>query len=303
MKHEFLLKNALNKEQLIKKNTLFKNFSFEVHLSNEIENLSDLKTSETKTELGYLILDTFCDTPIKVIHTPFTKNNHFNIEEKNTKEILQYIIKTSEYVRKKQGYFKDIIVVIHNELSPMKMDQYGILSETIDILKNVSDEYPYVKIAIENTTGAYKIKEMNYFTNLELALLCDRKNIGTCLDTCHLKINKYIDDIMQQNYKNNPTKKIPTIDEFIKIHMEYEKLNLIHFANASDDLNGFGQNLGHGSGFFIDNNDDVNFAKEILSAYDKYGCKCPMTLELIEKDYLNPINVPKTLELLKTIDN
>ena len=60
---------------------------------------------------------TFEKTPIKVIHTPLTKTDNFYIEQKNTQDIFPYIIKTAEYIRKKQGYFYDIIVVVHNQLT------------------------------------------------------------------------------------------------------------------------------------------------------------------------------------------
>ena len=84
--------------------------------------------------------------------------------------------------------------------------------------------------------------------------------------------------------------------------MEFNKLFLIHFANAKDDPNGFCRNLGHGSGFFTDSPEDVNFAKNILLTYDKYKCTCPLTLELTEKDYMEPINLKNTIQLLNLID-
>lgn len=302
MNHNFLLKNSLNKNQLDLKNTLFHNFKYEIHLGKEIESMKDINSMKRMTELGDLILDIFEKTPIKVIHTPLTKTDNFYIEQKNTQDIFPYIVKTAEYIRKQQGYFKEIIVVVHNQLTVNEMDAYNILHSTVQILQSVADKYPNVKIAIENTVYSYNVFDMNYFTNLDLALFCNRNNIGTCLDVCHVKMNQYIDNIMQSYYQNISIEKIPSIYKFIYTHMNFNKLFLIHFANAKNDENGFGKDFGHGAGFFANNIEDVKFAKNILFAYDKYKCTCPLTLELIEEDYMKPINLKNTIQLLNLID-
>lgn len=291
---QFLMKTSVNQDQIHVKDTLFPRHAFEVHLGKEIEKVTDLYSLTAKTELGNLILQTYGDVPIKVVHMPIMKNNNYFIEGVDAKKVLSYVLKTAEYVRTMQGQFEKIIVVVHTKLTTDVMQQYGLLDSTIEILVDNSIQYPNVEIALENTIYDFSSANMNYFTNLDLAKLCQRKNIGTCVDICHLKVSQYMDTIMRKKYEHLSTVSAPKFDECFEQHKDY--LKLIHFANASDSEKGYGRGLGHGSGFGKKDTKEVN---EILSVYQKYGLTCPLTLEIIEKDYLHPYNCIETMEVLR----
>ena len=294
----FLLKNGLNKSQLDVKNSLFPNHAYEIHLSNEIESCKDLQQKQNDTELAQKILKIFSDTPIKVIHTPLYKNHVNFIEEKETKEIFEYIVKTAEVVREKQHLFNHIIVVVHNKLSIQDMQKYGILDNTVKTLKTTAKKYPYIDIAIENTVWNYDTNEMDYYKNVELAAYCNELNIGVCIDTCHILMSQYFDKIVRENYRDLQNNCTPTIEKWLTESNKQVPIKLIHFSNAKNTGNGFGKDLGHGCGFDKRKNEDKIILTEILNTYQKINLTCPLTLELIEKDYMHPKNLPMTMECL-----
>lgn len=73
---------------------------------------------------------------------------------------------------------------------------------------------------------------------------------------------------------------------------------LIHLANVGD--NGYGKN-NHGIGFI--QGKDLDLLYDIMKLYNKYEYNCPITIEVREEDYLNPINYLKTKENLLSISS
>ena len=163
------------------KNSLFPNHSYEVHLGNEIKTCEDFHEKNEETELSKKILNVFENIPLKVIHTPLYKEHPYYIEEIETQEIFEYVVHTAENIREKQNVFENVIVVVHNLISLKTMIQYGILNKVVSLLKAVAEKYPHVEIAIEHGIYAYEIDNTDYYSNIELAEICNKTNIGLCI--------------------------------------------------------------------------------------------------------------------------
>lgn len=229
-------------------------------------------------------LKQYKDYPIKVIHSPIVSGDlDFNLEQINNlnDRILFYnICELAEYFGKLQN--QDILIVIHSEMSLKELKIIGILNLIIPVLDTVLKLFPHIKIAIENTTPAHTkngmLKLSNNFNgeNVELVKYIKDKictdRIGTVLDTCHAMIsNKY----MNSTYPYNTFDINYDLRRFFEINKD--EIFLIHLANAIG--NGDGEN--HGTIF---ENEKECF--NILDLYKEFNYKCPITLEVQEKDYL-----------------
>ena len=117
-----------------------------------------------------------------------------------------------------------------------------------------------------------------------------------------MKMNEYLNQVIRDNYMHLQVQRCPEVDEWISYANNHTSVKLIHYSNSKDLENGYGKGLGHGCVFNKEIPEDVALAKEVLHSYDKNNLKCPLTLELIEKNYLTPSNLPLTLQLLQKID-
>ena len=147
-------------------------------------------------------LEKFIDYPITVIHCPLLW--HFGLSDVNIEsfatndfELLNQVCYIANYFGKLHS--KQIIVVIHSEMSMENMNVIGILKRIESVIQYMLSQYPYIEMAIENVTPLRKVYggEIHLcnnfsFDNVELVAhlrekLCTDR-IGTCLDTCHAMI-------------------------------------------------------------------------------------------------------------------
>lgn len=251
-------------------------------------------------------LEKFHEYPISVVHCPLLGKfglPDVNIENfaTNDFELLNQVCYIANYFGKLQE--KNVIVVIHSEMSMENMHLVGILVKLEMIIQHLLFQYPYIEIAIENVSPLRKVYKSEIhlcnnfsFDNVELVAYLRQKlatdRIGTCLDTCHAMItDRYMKAIYEQ------LEDIPYTDYSLEKYFLKNKnyIKLIHLSDMKG--NGYGRGK-HGISFFPETKDRLEY---ILALYGKYGYQCPVTLEVEETDYLVCESYRKTRELVLDI--
>lgn len=222
--------------------------------------------------------------PAHAIHLPM---NNCNVED-DIAGSLEYVTQLAEHsalIWRKTGHEIDPIVVLHNEQYFDCMDRakrYDIVS----MFSSLLDVYPHVNFVIENTTPFRWLQKMStklssgYFDSpvllanyLRNELETDR--IGTCLDTCHVKIASCL--------MGSVLAMCPEIDMSFSVEQFFEEYRdtckLFHFA--SFDGSGYGD--GHATPY---TESKVEELEREIALYRKLGYGCPVTLEINEKDLL-----------------
>ena len=288
---QILIKCALYEKELFARKQLKEN-NIEIQLFKQFYNEEVSLTEYFNTMIS-------SGLNINIIHTPLMKGEAVEIQDFYKKEMKDIFLKTcklSNMLGKKLN--NNILVIVHcamnYEQDIKDVDEMKVIDDTI---LYALKEYPNISIAIENIipivvsyTGP---QGRNGFLNdncLYVEYFINKygfkDRIGTVLDTCHalttIKLLQYC--------------KIPiTLDQFFDWNKE--NIKLIHLANIGD--NGYGIN-NHGTGFI--EGGDLELLNDIIKLYFKYNYICPITIEVIEEKYSNPINYLKTKEnLLKLL--
>ena len=285
------MKSALSAKELLARKKLSEN-NIEIQL---FKNFYD----EEISLVGYFNTIINSGLNISVIHTPLSAGeaveiNHFHEERKRN-----VFIKTCELSNMLGiSLKKNILVVVHCGMNFKEdINDFNKIKLIDDTLLFTLNKYPNISIAVENIiplmAGPAGIYGRNGFLN-DNCLYVDyfinrygfKDRIGTVLDTCHalttIKLLQYC-------------KIDVTLDQFFDWNKE--NIKLIHLANIGD--NGYGKG-NHGIGFI--EGKDLELLSNIIELYFKYNYNCPITIEVIEKVYSNPVNYMKTKEnLLKII--
>lgn len=286
-----LIKSALKENEFADRKQMREN-----HI--EIQLLKDFY-NETPTLEEYFNTIINSEVNIDIIHTPLVFGEDVEIDNFCNEKEKNIFLKTCELANMvgfKQD--KNILVVVHSSMNFREdMLNQSKIQIIDDVLVNTLKKYKYISIAIENiiplVINGYGINGRNGFLNdncLYVEYFINKygfkERIGTVLDTCHA-----ITTIKLLRYCNINI----TIEQYFDWNKQYIKL--IHLANVGG--NGYGKGE-HGTGFLTD--EDKKVLKEIINLYYKYNYKCPITIEVYEKDYANPINYLGTKEnLLKLI--
>jgi len=288
---EILMKSALSAKELLARKKLSEN-NIEIQL---FKNFYD----EEISLVGYFNTIINSGLNISVIHTPLSAGeaveiNHFHEERKRN-----VFIKTCELSNMLGiSLKKNILVVVHCGMNFKEdINDFNKIKLIDDTLLFTLNKYSNISIAVENIipimASPAGIYGRNGFLN-DNCLYVDyfinrygfKDRIGTVLDTCHA-----LTTIKLLQYCKMPIK----LDQFFDWNKEYIKL--IHLANIGD--NGYGEN-NHGIGFI--DGEDLELLSEIMKLYLKYDYSCPITIEVIEKEYIKPVNYLRTKEnLLKLL--
>ncbi|MBU3182761.1 hypothetical protein [Clostridium psychrophilum] len=249
-------------------------------------------------------LDEYLDTiinsglNISVIHTPLVEGEAVEIDRFYEKRIKNVFYKTCELSNMLGTKLKkNILVIVHCSMS-FKEDikNPNKIKLIDDTLLYALNKYSNISIAIENVTpivtnrtGFYGrggfLNDSCLYVSYFINKYGFKDRIGTVLDTCHalttIKLLQYC-----------------KIDVTLEQYFDWNKQNvkLIHLANIGD--NGYGKD-NHGIGFI--EGDDLVVLNDIMKLYFKYNYSCPITIEVIEKEYINPLNYLKTKENLLEI--
>lgn len=258
--------------------------------------------------LEYYGRELFAAKDIQIVHIPFNQDKEMiNLEwifgHKDI-SILENVFSLAQYC---SGIWNHrVIIVIHSCLAMYDFMQYELLQERmIKELGLLFDKYPQVDIAIENTillefgkAGTFVPRLCNgiYQDTSELVRWMRgyfQDRVGSVLDTCHaMMTEKYLKLLLEMA----EIERIFAHSILENINMEhYFQMNqgickLIHFNNFRG--NGYREN--HGTSF-----EHLEEVKEILTLYEKYQYRCPLTLEIREEDYSDCRNYRKTKKLIE----
>jgi len=287
---KILMKSSLIEKELLARKALNEN-NIEIQLFEEFygEKISLIEYFNTIISSG---LD------ISVIHTPLVNGESVEIDHFYEKRKKSVFLKTCELSNMLGSRLKkNILVIVHCTMSYKEdinnSDKIKLIDDTLLYALN---KYSNISIAIENVIpvvvnhpGIYgrdgflndNCLYVDYFT--EKYGLKDR--IGTVLDTCHALITM---KLLQY------CKKVITLDQFFSWNKS--NIKLIHLANIGG--NGYGKN-NHGTGFI--EGDELQLLNDIIELYFKYNYSCPITIEVSEKEYINPVNYLRTKDNLLKI--
>lgn len=288
---DILLKSSINEKELNYKKTLNKNI--EIQLLNEFLK-SNLSSEEVYERIKKSELD------IKVIHTPLINHEDVDLLDILVQELkYELFLKTcllAEYIADKEDEI--ITVVIHNSDSLETYRKLGLLEKLNNLLKEVTSICPHIKIALENVipittnNGTIKGRTAFLYEGAELSKYLNENGlngkIGTVLDTCHaiisIKFLKYCGQDV-------------SLEDFFKWNKD--EIMLIHLANTKN----FGYLDGEHGCAFSENESDMIKLDEFYKLYLKYNYKCPVTIEVYEKDYCNCKNYIETYKNFMNIIN
>jgi len=287
---KILIKSALDEKELLARKTLNED-NIEIQL---FEGFYDEEISLIE------YLNTIIDSGlnISIIHTPLVDGEAVEIDclyEKRRKNIFFKTCELSNMLGSRLK--KDILVIVHCSMSFKEdINNSNKIKLIDDTLLYAFNKYPNISIAIENVipivTNRTEFYGRGGFLNdncLYVSYFIDKygfkDRIGTVLDTCHaltsIKLLQYC-------------KIDVTLEQFFDWNKGYIKL--IHLANIGD--NGYGEN-NHGTGFM--EGEDLVLLNNIIKLYFNYNYSCPITIEVIEKEYINPVNYLRTKENLLKI--
>lgn len=288
---KILLKSSLNEKELNYKTNLNKNI--------EIQLLDELLKYNLDSEEVYKKIKK-ANLNIEVIHTPLINHEDIDllsiVNEKDKYEMFYKTCILAEYIAEKEN--KEIIVVIHNSNSIESYKELNLLFKIENLLKEILNICPKIKIAIENVIPLIlsnnKAKGKTAFLG-EGAELSNYLNsnglngkIGTVLDICHATITINILKCCGTTI---------SLEDFFKWNKD--EIMLIHLANTK----GSGYLKGeHGCAFSQDKEDLIKL-EEFYKLYLKYKYKCPITIEVYEEYYCNCINYINTYNNFMNIKN
>lgn len=266
----------------------------------EIQLIEELRDNQGKNIRDFLPIEEAEWYDIRAVHCPLIDDKCLLIEDiviDKEFRLFERVCEIANHYGSK--YNRQIIVVIHSESTLDNLYKYELiwtaLKQRIKLLLN---EYPYIKIGIENVTPCVfdidspEIRFANNFGFDNVSIVkCLREElrttrIGTVLDTCHAGITEYytrdIFDAIDKPYYFS-------IKNFFD--MNKDVCFLIHLSWFKDG--GF-KDGDHGIPF---DETTIFIFQTIMEFYKSFGYSCPLTLEVREDDYL----VCENYQKMKTI--
>lgn len=238
--------------------------------------------------------------PITSIHMPIRCVNNTNLESllvKEHRDVFNNVCSLANTIAALRGH--TVLVVIHCEMSYSQLRATGLLQLIAEHLYIVLSKYPNIELGIENLMpmvdaegstclrGGYGNDNVLIARDFRSILRTER--IGTVLDTCHaLGTIRFFEEL---------DKNIGSIPEAAYGLEHYFKNNAkvckeIHLSNAI----GYGiSKESHGQPF---EEKDLDLLHNIINSYKVEGFKCPICIEMQEKDYNDKVNFSTTRDLV-----
>lgn len=194
------------------------------------------------------------------------------------------------YIANRYEELKNATIILHEDMTIKQLIDYDKYDDIIKFVKDLAKQYPQMTFAIENTT---RFSQSDPFYFIKLAKAIDMPNVVVCLDICHAQMimneRKCLNLLDTEEYKNN-----------LKTWLKQGKIKVVHLSQAKPNIEGFGNEKGHGVTFNKDIPEDIELLKEILPRLDE---DCKIVLEVQEDDYLNSVNFTKTKEAVELVLN
>lgn len=287
-------KTGLDTEELKARQSL-------VHDGCEIQLLDDFAANNKPVEDYLAILGEHVND-IKIVHTPLCKNGDLMLEVVNLedlwypkfKRILANTCELADAIGKKSK--QEIGVIIHTgvnmrDLAIHPRFIYSIGLEFDELLARYSSIYFLIENVVLSTNLHQEFKCRNgalpnYVDIIDkLKSICEYPDkFKSVLDICHAissirMMHRWERDISLEDYFDKAKNTI----------------GLIHLAYVEN----LGLNPGeHGIPFIEETKADI---VKVFELYNKYNYKCPITIEIPEKDYTNCINYKRNREMIKDI--
>ena len=239
------------------------------------------------------------------VHVPIISKINIEIEclkDKKTCEMFYMSCELAERFANCTG--KPVLVIMHIGWTMNEFHRNPeILEKTDYILSSVLERSKNIEIGIENIIPIIKRTGFNpesrngyLFDNVDYAkYFCSKyktNRVGTVLDTCHALTTIRFFNLLKEHGMRGVDF---TLDDYFKNNSELIKL--IHLANVK----GLGyEPFTHGI-TFTDNYSDMQLLRTIIDLYFKHSYSCPVTIEVIEKDYDNALNFSQTLSNINRI--
>ncbi len=250
------------------------------------------------------VLSEYNGYPISVVHAPIIPGHGDTTIERLVDDtdyaLVDGVFRIANYFGQLQS--KIITIVFHTETYPELVKDLGNLwGNLCKVIDSMLNNYPYVKLAIENVSplrGIGKDAELHLANNFafdnvdfaeQLRSTLGTTRIGTCLDTCHAFLTeKYIGGLYDLVADR------PKPDYSIKKYYERNQsvLFLMHVSNIFGSGYGAGR---HGVSFTDETYDKL---VQIITLHDVFVPNVPITLEVEESDFLNPIGYRETARLI-----
>lgn len=267
---------------------------FEFQLLNEFPNPQS-NSFDISSIKPFLAFNTY------VIHAPLEKKERglSDIEVLCTSAlpVLEYCFQICQMFAETQR--RNIILVVHSNMNLERLKSLKLYREIEIVLHILFERYKNVILGIENVSpfnfsDGRLILNNNHFTdNVELVKKLKRDigtdRIGSVFDTCHSMITqKYITPFYFYFSNQGLSRPDFSISKYMELYKD--TCILIHLAS----MEGNGYSKGHGTPFKEEDKKLIEF----VDSYKKFRYKCPITLEVREDDYFNPINYLSEREAL-----
>jgi len=237
---------------------------------------------------------------VVVVHTPIRQE--YNLEGLNTSEGKYIINKTCELANK-MGEIQggSVHVVVHAEHNLRQLQDYGMIREIDNEIRNILENYKFITLNIENLTmvgynqGNFVLRNTHQFSTVELCKFLrkelETERIGTVLDTCHALSTIY----SMRDLVNNGIQNTITLEDYIEVNLPY--MNVMHLANSI----GYGMGEDHGVPFVT--TADVKVLEDVIEQLLHSGYNRVVTIEMVEEDYLNSVNFERAFKQVRRIED
>ena len=192
-----------------------------------------------------------------------------------------------------------ILVVLHSEANHGTLLSMGILEPIALYIRDILRRYPNIEIGIENLMPIFSMGESGYtlsndcgFSSISIAKYLRTKlgthRVGTVLDTCHAVSASRTIVAIEKMLDGDQTR--GSLDILFGLMNSSDNVcKEIHLANAY----GFGiKKESHGTPFVTA--EDEALLHNILDLYKVNKMKCPICIEIQEKDYTNCVSYAAT---------
>lgn len=227
------------------------------------------------------------------IHTPLWEGYDYPIDTDMGMHLLKKVSDRADVIVELTK--QPLIIVCHLYLSVTDMKNAGLYKPLVKQMRKLADRHPGLTYVIENVTR----RLADPFDNARLAEKIDRKNVGSCLDTCHAMMTIHNLHMLTVGACNptgaNDYKEYTMEDAFRACKSSCMHL---HLANAINTGDGIGYGNGHGVAFTMDTQAEL---ENILDLYEQFGYDMPVVLEVKEDDYTKAENFSSMLKMLNDI--
>ena len=219
-----------------------------------------LLTLDPEKEMSVKLPDEYIDK-IQAVHTPLVNGYDYPIDGAAG---FKFLLAMCEHMPfKREG----LHIICHHHGGMFKRDTVWY-EDIVMSMRTLADKYPWCVFCIENPS-----LKLNKWDNDNVLLVkdIDKKNVYTCLDTCHALIAERVVGVsLEDHFRANK-----------------DICRHVHLCNAVKADKEYGRGKGHGVPFSGKDDPDL---KRIIDLYRGHNFVTDVVYEVREDDYLNCVN-------------